>query len=124
MASHSETVIQIFEIVSWQQVFQESVLDTGNGSANEISSFLDKVDGGEVVHQLEMVLVQGGRNLFGEKHLKPQKSKQRKYETDQRQEVCAGSTSKGQRIVLLIHKQVLLTSLNLIIVMLMLMMVA
>ena len=64
MASHSETVIQIFEIVSWQQVFQESVLDTGNGSANEISSFLDKVDGGEVVHQLEVVLVQGGRNLF------------------------------------------------------------
>ena len=80
---------------------------------DNVQELLDKVDGGEVVHQLEMVLVQGGRNLFGENYLKPQKSKQRKYETDQRQEVCARSTSKGQRIVLLIHKQVLLTSLNL-----------
>ena len=71
---------------------------------DNVQELLDKVDGGEVVHQLEMVLVQGGRNLFGENYLKPQKSKQRKYETDQRQEVCAGSASKGQRIVLLFHK--------------------
>ena len=79
---------------------------------DNVQELLDKVDGGEVVHQLEVVLVQGGRNLFG-KRSKPKNSKERKYETDQRQEVCARSTSKGQRIVLLIHKQVLLTSLNL-----------
>ena len=44
--------------------YEVCVLDRGNGSANENSSSLDKVDGGEVVHQLEMILVQGGRNLF------------------------------------------------------------
>jgi len=79
---------------SWPEAILEGILEgKWQCSADEIS-FLDKVDGGEVVHQLEMVFVQCGRN--------------------QRQEVCAGSASKGQGIVLLmINKEVLLTSLNL-----------
>ena len=70
---------------------------SGNGSADENSSFpdkvyggevvhevLDKVDGGEVVHQLEVVLVQGGRNLFEKKIKNPKKLRKRKYETERR----------------------------------------
>ena len=38
---------------------------------DNVQELLDKVDGGEVVHQLEVVLVQGGRNLFEKKIKNP-----------------------------------------------------
>ena len=71
---------------------------------------LDKVDGWKVVHQLEMILVHGCRDLFN-KNLKLKFWKQ-VFATHQRQEVGAWSSSKSQRIVL-VDKQVLLTALNL-----------
>ena len=80
---------------SWPEAILEGILEgKWQCSADEIS-FLDKVDGGEVVHQLEMIFVQCGRNLFGKKHKKRKKKGNKRLTKGKRSVLGRRARDKG-----------------------------